>query len=124
VIHLDTSFLIRALVPGSSEDAALRRWLRRGEPVRLSSLAWAEFLCGPVSSIVVEEAAELLGEPLSFDGAGATIAAELFNASGRRRGSLVDCMIAACAIHAGAGLATSNPPDFQRLVALGLKLAS
>jgi predicted nucleic acid-binding protein len=123
VIHLDTSFLIPGLVAGSSQDRALRRWLSQAEPIRVSSLVWAEFLCGPVSTTVVEEAAELLGEPVPFDGIDATVAAQLFNMGGRRRGSLVDCMIAAVAIQWGARLATSNPGDFQKFVPLGLTLA-
>ena len=124
MIHLDTSWLIRALVRDSVEDGTLRRWLRAGEPIRLSAIVWAEFLCGPVSTHVVEEAAELFGEPLPFDAADATVSAELFNASGRRRGTLADCMVAATALRAGAALATANRRDFHRLAVLGLTLAS
>jgi predicted nucleic acid-binding protein len=123
VIHLDTSFLIPALVPGSPEDRRLRRWLGQHEPIRVSALVWAEFLCGPVTTIVVEDAAELLGEPVSFDGIDSTVAAQLFNTGGRKLGSLVDCMIAAVAMGAGARLATSNPADFRKFAALGLSLA-
>lgn len=31
VIHLDTSFLIRALAPGTAQDRALREWLAAGD---------------------------------------------------------------------------------------------
>jgi len=123
VIHLDTSFLIRALVTDSAEAQRLRRWIRAGEDVVVSAVSWTEFLCGPLSALAVEEAAELLGEPVPFDGLDATLASELFNAGGRRRGTLLDCMIASTAIRRSARLATSNPRDFQRLTALGLGLA-
>jgi len=49
-------------------------------------------------------------------------AARLFNLGGRRRGSHADCMIAASAIAAGAGLATRNPADFARSAPQGLRL--
>jgi predicted nucleic acid-binding protein len=123
VIHLDTSYLIRALVPRSIEERRLRAWLRRHEPVRVSSIAWAEFLCGPVTAPVIEEVAEVVGEPAPFDAVDAILAAELFNAAGRRRGSLLDCMIAATALRADAMLATSNPADFRRFASFGLGLA-
>ena len=45
MIHLDTSFLIRGLVPGTTQDQALRNWLRRGDALAMSTVAWAEFLC-------------------------------------------------------------------------------
>ena len=48
MIHLDTSFLIRALVRGSPEDQRLREWLSKSEPLTMSTIAWAEFLCGPI----------------------------------------------------------------------------
>ena len=124
MIHLDTSFLIRAAVPDSLEGRRLRTWFARREPVRVSAVVWAEFACGPVSPDAMEMTAELFGKPQPLGGVEATIAAQLFNASGRRRGSLADCMIAATAINAGAALATSNRDDFERFVALGLVLAA
>lgn len=123
VIHLDTSFLIGALIAESPEDALLRRWFRSGKTVRLSSIVWAEFLCGPVPDIAAEEAAELFGEPVAFDGISATLAAQLFNTSGRRRGSMIDCMIAAIALNDEATLATRNVADFKRFASAGLVLA-
>lgn len=123
MIHLDTSFLIRAVVAGSLEDKRLRRWLRTGETVRIASLVWAEFLCGPVSSNVAEDVAELFGEPVPFEGMDATVAAQLYNLAGRRRGSMIDCMIAAVALRDEARLATGNAADFRRFAPTGLRLA-
>lgn len=124
MIHLDTSFLIRALVRGSREDARLRGWLMRNEELRISAVAWAEFLCGPVEPPVLELAAGLLDEPIPFLAEDALGAARLYNLAGRRRGSLADCMVAAVAVRLRAALATSNPRDFRRLGAAGPELAS
>lgn len=123
MIHLDTSFLIRALVRGTVEDARLRKWLRDGMPLGISSVSWAEFLCGPIEVRQVELTAGLLGEPVGFLAEDAILAAQLFNRSGRRRGSLIDCMIAATALRVGAALATANPRDFRRLRSAGLEIA-
>lgn len=50
--------------------------------------------------------------------------AELFNQTGRRRGSRFDCMIAATTIGAQAQVATVNQSDFQVFVPHGLTLAT
>jgi predicted nucleic acid-binding protein len=123
VIHLDTSFLIGAGRRGTREERHLRRWLSAEQVVRMSAIAWAEYLCGPVSVAAVEDAAELVGEPIGFVALDATLAAQLFNAAGRRRGTLADCMIAATAIRSGAALATVNVADFARFAPLGLTIA-
>ena len=123
MIQLDTSFIIRAMLPGTAEDRALRRWLAEHRAVSLSAIAWAEFCCGPVNSQVIELVERIVGEALPFVGADAVVAAELFERTGRRRGSLMDCMIAASAVNAGDALATSNVADFKRFEALGLRLA-
>jgi predicted nucleic acid-binding protein len=120
MIHLDTSFLIVALVRGSRQDRKLREWLRAGESLGMSTIAWAGFLCGPVEGRHVELAARVVPQRLPFEEQDAAFAARLFNQSGRRRGSLVDCMIAATALRHEAHLATNNPSDFRRLEATGL----
>jgi predicted nucleic acid-binding protein len=123
VIHLDTGFLIRALVPGSAEGVAMEDWLSGGEPLQVSAVAWTEFLCGPVLPAHVEVAESLFGRPVALDGPEAAQAAKLFVLGGRHRHSLADCMIAATAIEAGAGLATTNPTDFVRFAENGLRLS-
>jgi predicted nucleic acid-binding protein len=124
VIHLDTSFLILAMTTGSPEDRRLRGWLLEGEPVGISAVSWAEFLCGPVDADNAELANRIVGEPLGLLGVDARLTARLFNLGGRRRGSLVDCMIAATAVRAGAALATRNPADFRRLEPAGLRIVA
>jgi predicted nucleic acid-binding protein len=122
LIHLDTSFLIRALIPGTKEDHDLQQWINSGEILRISAVAWAEFLCGLLSASERSFANTVLGEPVPFASEDAACAAALFNQTGRRRGSLTDCMIAATVIGMNASLATSNPSDFQRFQ--GLRIAN
>lgn len=124
MIQLDTSFLIRALSRGSQEDRRLRRWVETGEPLSISAVAWAELLCGPLTLDELEFAAEVVERRHQFTEDQAVIAARLFNESGRRRGSLPDCMIAAAALFHGAALATANEADFRRLEDSGITLAS
>lgn len=49
MIHLDTNFLVDALVSTSKQSLLLTTWLESGQELGMSSVAWGEFLCGPVS---------------------------------------------------------------------------
>ena len=124
MIHLDTGFLIRALVRNSAEDLKLRIWLKARTQVAISCIAWAEFLCGPVETSDVDLAARIISDRVSFVDEDAVMAARLFNLSGRRRGTLIDCMIAAVALRTGASLATTNSEDFRRLRSAGLEVVA
>ena len=123
MIHLDTSFLIGALASDSQEDARLREWIGANQPLGMSTVAWAEFLCGPVDEAALSVASVVVGRQSRFTEEMAVVAARLFNGSGRRRGTMVDCMIAATALAEEAVIATSNPDDFRRFEAFGLALA-
>ncbi len=123
MIQLDTSFLIRSLLRESPEDRRLRSWLLAGEAVGMSAVAWAEFLCGLVDGAQVELVERIVLRRSAFGDAEAVIAAQLFDESGRRRGSLGDCMVAATAMRAGATLATGSPSDFRKLESGGLRIA-
>jgi len=123
MIHLDTSFLIRALDAGSTQDRQLRDWISDGVVLGMSAVAWTEFLCGPLPSATLVLADDLVGPRRAFTTGDATLAARLFNESGRRRGSLLDCMIAATALGEGARIATMNVKDFRRFEPFGLRLA-
>ena len=121
-MHLDTSFLILALAGSSSEGARLRHWLSRNEPLGISAVAWSEFCCGPLPPGAEDLARAVVGSIVPVGAAAAERASVLFNATGRRRGSMMDCLIAACAIEADVAVATSNVADFARFVPLGLRL--
>lgn len=120
VVLLDTSFLILALRPSSTEAAGLMRWLADGARIRISTIAWAEFLCGPLDGLQRDLARRIFGDPEPLIAEDSELAADLFNRLGRRRGTLLDCMIAATAIRLDAALATSKPKDFSKID--GLKL--
>jgi predicted nucleic acid-binding protein len=66
VIHLDTTFLIRALARGSPEDRRLRAWLQEATTIGISAVSWAEFLCGPVEAEDIALAARIVGDPVEF----------------------------------------------------------
>lgn len=123
MIHLDTSFLIRASVPGSPEDRSLRGWIGARESLEVSSVAWTEFLCGPYERSSLEYALRVIDRYIDYTPEHAEIAARLFNQSGRRRRSQMDCMIAATAIGEKAPLATADREDFRRFESAGLTLA-
>jgi len=93
----------------------LRALLEASRELAMSSIAWAEFLCGPLDSCQLDIARRITPELIPFTGKDASLAAELFNESGRRRSSLTDCMIAATALRCNARLATANQTDFRRL---------
>lgn len=120
MIFLDTSFLIRGLVRDSAEDRALRKWLKRREVLGMSAVAWTELLCGPIDESQREFAAGVVSLRVALTEEDAVLAARLFNETGRRRGSLIDCMIAATALRAREPLATSNAADFRRFATYGL----
>ena len=124
MIHLDTNYLIGLLVKGSAAALEVDGWLAAGESLAASAIAWTEFLNGPVTPLEVSRAEVVLqSRIIPFGQAEAALAAELFNNTGRRRGSRFDCLIAATAIRAQAQVATINQTDFKLFVPHGLTLA-
>lgn len=125
MIRLDTNYLIRVLVKGSLEAAHVDAWLAAGESFSASAIAWTEFLSGPVTATEITKAEALIeSRIIPFGKVEAALASELFNKTGRRRGSRLDCLIAATAIVAQAQLATVNEADFRPFVGHGLALAT
>lgn len=124
MIHLDTNYLIGLLVKSSAPALAVDSWLAGGESLATSAIAWTEFLNGPVTTLEVSGAeAVVQSRIVPFRQSEAVLAAELFNKTGRRRGSRFDCLIAATAILSQAEMATVNQSDFRVFVPHGLKLA-
>ena len=123
MIHLDTNYLVRLLVPGSSQALAIDQWLLLGHSLATSAVAWSEFLNGPVTPVEISRVEAVLeSRIIPFGRSEALMAANLFNQTGRRRGSRFDCLIAATAISNQAELATANLSDFKPFAQMGLKL--
>lgn len=124
MIHLDTNYLIGLLVKGSAQAGEVDGWLAGDGLLATSAIAWTEFLNGPVTQTEISRATAVLQSRIvPFGHPEAALAAELFNKTGRRRGSRFDCLIAASAILAQAEIATVNQSDFKAFVPHGLKLA-
>lgn len=99
-------------------------WLAEGEDLCTSSIAWYEFVSGPVDEEGIDLIREVVqGRILPFVADTAMEAARLYNASGRVRRLRIDAMIAATAIIASASLCTANDVDFKTFTAEGLRLA-
>lgn len=123
MILLDTNYLIRTLVPDSPEANRVLEWYQAGSELCTSSVAWYEFLCGPVDDEGILIIKSILSERiLPFTADMATESSRLFNATDRKRTLRVDAMIAAAAIVANAEFATDNAADFEHFVPWGLKL--
>jgi len=123
MICLDTNYLVCSLIPGTREADAVESWLQNGTELYAPSVAWYEFLCGPINSDeVLLVRAILTGGLIPFEDAHAEAAARLFNATGRLRRLRLDAMIASSAMVAGCRLATSNLADFKVFVPFGLDL--
>lgn len=123
MIHFDTNFLIEATLAGSAAHVNFRAWQADNETFGISSVAWAEYLCGPLDPPGEALAKQMFPAPEPFLGPDAAQAAELFNKTGRRSRSLADYMIAAVAIRSRAKLATNNIADFTPFHPFGLVLA-
>lgn len=123
MILLDTNYLIRALVNGTSEGEQVSMWLSLGEELCTSSIAWYEFLSGPVDREGIELIREVIRDRIiPFVSDTAAEAARLYNVTGRVRRLRVDAMIAATTVVVGARLATGNTADFRIFTSEGLEL--
>ena len=88
MIHLDTNYLIGLTKPTTPAGRQVAAWLIAGERLGCSAMAWAEYLCGPVTAADQADVAAVVGTPEPVTGADAAQAAALSNAAARRRGSL------------------------------------
>ncbi len=122
MIHFDTNYLVLAGRTGTPQAAAYNSWVLAGQQFGVSAMAWAEFMCGPVTSAEVATAVAMAGGPIPLTAADAVEGARLFNRAGRRRGSLADCLVATVALGARAALATDNRADFAPFASVGLRL--
>ena len=122
MIQLDTNILVDLVTAHSAQSATVRDWLRCGELMAVSAVAWSEFCNGPHTREQKNALRAILSVGvLPFTEQQAEQASRLFHYTGRRRGSHADCMIAACATLNGQPLASRNLADFQRFVPHGLK---
>jgi predicted nucleic acid-binding protein len=122
-VHLDANFLVDIGAARRGQVERIERWLREDVIVEASAIAWSEFLCGPLFDHELADVSAVVHSVAAFTEEHATLSAELFNLTGRRLRSHVDCMIAAHAIRDEAALATGNVADFRRFEKFGLQLA-
>ncbi len=124
-IHLDTNLLGEIGLTGSAMRTSFIAWLKDGNSFATSTIAWSEFCNGRITRKQLEICTTAIDERiLDFTKPMAETASLLFNATGRRRGSHPDCLIAATAIISDAPLSTLNLKDFSRFIPFGLRFHS
>ena len=124
MIHLDTNYLIGLATRDSPLRSRLEIWLRSGEALATSAIAWGEFLTGPVTIQQIRAVSTIINDRvIPFGEMEAALSARLYNQAGRKRAIRVDSFIAATAIASSAPLATENQKDFRLFLSAGLRLA-
>ncbi len=122
-IHLDTNLLVDLATIGSPHIAVIRDWMVKGHVLACSAIAWTEFCNGPHTKEQKDAVFAVLGRRvLGYSCEHAEEASRLFHLTGRRRGSLADCMIAGAALALGHEVATRNVDDFKRFAPYGVRL--
>jgi predicted nucleic acid-binding protein len=102
---------------------AVEREISHGARCSTNSVAWHEFVRGPLSESSKQRLLWILeSRILPLDQEDAEIAALLFNRTGRKRASTADCLIAASALRRKQEIVTLNIDDFQPFIPFGLRL--
>jgi predicted nucleic acid-binding protein len=114
MIHADTSALIGALTGDHVAAPALRRFVRDGMRLGVSTIVLFEWWRGPRNRDELQDQEQLFpsAAAVAFGIREARIAAELYRQARRARTREADIAIAACAIAQNAALWTLNPRDF------------
>ena len=122
-ILLDTNALIALSDPTDNLFRILEESLKAGARALSCSVAWHEYVRGPLLDGDRDRALRVVeSRILPLERRHAEAAADLFNKTGRRRGSTADCMIAAVAMAQDAVLLTRNVSDFMKFEVYGLGL--
>lgn len=122
VIQLDTNVLI-ALPQLIQKHHPFIERIARGEAASVCVPVWYEYLIGPLDAGEQELALQFIrSDVFALEIEDAALAAQLFNAGGRKRGLKTDALIAAAAIRRDAELFTLNLKDFAPFVKQGLRL--
>jgi predicted nucleic acid-binding protein len=119
-IHIDTCALVDALTGPRRSLKVLRAFVEQGRPIAISSLTFFEWKRGPRTraELLAQEALLPTEAVVPFDGAAATLAADLYQRLSRPRGREIDLAIAAVAISQRAALWTLNRADFDDIPGL------
>jgi predicted nucleic acid-binding protein len=115
--HLDTDFLLKALLSSGAERELLRSISDSAAEIEISALAWYEFCRGPrlpeqeavARSYLESDGIITFGEEI------AAKAADIFRRLGGPRRRAFDVAIAATAISRGARLLTGNLRDYSAI---------
>lgn len=113
--HLDTDFLVKALLVNGPERKLLRKLSDSPAEMEMSALAWYEFCRGPrlpQQEAVARSYLEADGV-IDFDEGIAARAADIFRRLGSPRRRAADVAIAAVAISRDARLLTGNVRDYS-----------
>jgi len=122
-LHLDTNALIALGDPFHPLFLRIEQRLQEGWAAGTDAVAWHEYVRGPVLEEDRERVLRVLENRVSSLTRGvAEKAAEFFKATGRRRASTADCLIAAACLRGDAELVTANRDDFTPFLPFGLRL--
>jgi predicted nucleic acid-binding protein len=123
VIHLNTNMLIDPVTSQSAQVIMVHRWVKNQIPLEVSVITWSEFFNSPHTEEQKNAVhAVSRGGIQPFTQVQAEFASRLFHMTGCKRGSHVDCVIAAAASCNHHPVATRHIAEFERFIPYGIKV--